>query len=288
MKGNTVKTRVHTSTIALCAVLLSLTISSAYTAEKNAATDAKGHNCLFIGHSFFIPVAPVFKDFAQKAGIDDHSQQTVFSGGASGAPGSLWQNPQKRTRIQGVLNTGEVDLLGMTYYNRSNSSLDDYRQWIDYALKQNPKTQFFIGLAWGRIVNKERKRRDLKEYTASGHAYHEATYRSIVLELRESYPDNRIMCCYYGMASGELRKRFEAGELAKTKQLVGQAFSVYRDGMGHAGEILKSVSALVWLYTIYDIEPSEVDLHLKDDAEDPKPIATAIIANEAKHNAGSL
>jgi len=49
-------------------------------------SQGEGVNALYIGHSFGRPFAEQFTDFTVNAGIESHTQQIVFSGGASVAP----------------------------------------------------------------------------------------------------------------------------------------------------------------------------------------------------------
>ncbi|MEM9467801.1 MAG: S-layer homology domain-containing protein, partial [Actinomycetota bacterium] len=81
-----------------------------------AADPGTGFESLFIGHSFFRPMALQMADLAPAAGFADHEQTVIFSGGASGAPLGLWNQPAKRAEIQGVLDSGTVELFGMTYH----------------------------------------------------------------------------------------------------------------------------------------------------------------------------
>jgi len=107
-----------------------------------------GATCLFIGHSFFIPVAKSFDQHAKLNGFSKHKQLSVFSGGQSGAPGSLWKSKRHSERIKTILKSGNIQLLGMTV--GFNSSFDDYKRWFDFALEHNPKTKFMVGLCWGK------------------------------------------------------------------------------------------------------------------------------------------
>ena len=59
-----------------------------------------GYKCLFIGHSFFSPIARRLPGLAASAAGVTHEQSVVSSGGESGTPSRLWENPQKRNQIQ--------------------------------------------------------------------------------------------------------------------------------------------------------------------------------------------
>jgi hypothetical protein len=233
-----------------------------------------GYHCLFIGHSFFIPVAKRFEKLPGQCGVENHRQQVVFSGGRSGSPGELWKGGRRAT-IQKILETGKIELLGMTYYNSENSSSEAYKRWIDYALKYNPKTVFFIGLPWG----KDGAKRKLAEYAGANQRASAALYRTVV-ELRKKYPNNAIFYANYGMASGELKRLFEAGKLPDVKNMVGKSGgTLYTDSMGHAANILKDLSALVWLRALYDVDLASGRLKL-DYATDLRPIAVKIVAEQ--------
>eukprot|EP00964_Phaeocystis_antarctica_P094789 scaffold61427_cov70-Phaeocystis_antarctica.AAC.6 len=71
------------------ALLLLLTVAS-----------TAGYKCLFIGHSFFVPISRQLPDLAASAAGVTHEQSEVFSGGASGAPSQMWESDQKRNATQ--------------------------------------------------------------------------------------------------------------------------------------------------------------------------------------------
>jgi hypothetical protein len=236
------------------------------------ASAKAGRNCLFIGHSFFIPVARRFEKLPGQSGVTNHRQKMVFAGGRNGSPGSLWKGG-KRPAIQKILASGKIELLGMTYYDSTNSSFEDYQRWIDYALKYNSKTRFFIGLCWG----KNGAKRTLAEYAGSNLKASKALYQTVVA-LRKKYPNNTIIYINYGTASVELKRQFEAGNLPDVKSMVSRS-GVYRDSMGHAAGILQDLSTLVWLKAIYGVDPttSGVKLTYKTDL---KPIAKKIVSEQ--------
>lgn len=238
-----------------------------------------GYKCLFIGHSFFIPVAKALDAKPAQLGFLDHKQKLVFSGGASGAPGRLWKG-SKRPDIQAILETGKIQLLGMTYYNSQNSSFDDYKRWIDYTLKYNPNAKFLIALSWGANGAK----RDTSEFSKANRKTHSSIYET-VLALRKTFPGKTILCVNYGPAAIELKKLFEAGQLPDVESMVSNNKSpaVYRDAFGHAGPILKDLSSLVWLAILYDVDltASDLDTGYKTDL---KKIAMAIVTQQAHNN----
>ncbi len=231
----------------LCAVLL-FAVLSAY--KVHADVPDPGFNSLFIGHSFFMPFAQGMPDYSGAAGITGHSQSTVFSGGATGAPQALWENASKRNAIQTALNSGEVELLGMTYHP-DYPTIEGYVNWIDYALAQNPTTRFALALPWltspGSI--------DAESYANVWNAAHATAWHGIIDTLRALYPGVEIYCIPYGQSAGELRLLFADNNLPDVQNLSGNAAtSLFSDAFGHPGHILRDLGRLVWLNAIYDVD----------------------------------
>ena len=237
----------------------------------------KGVNCLFIGHSFFIPVARVFEGKAKLAGITKHKQQTVFAGGAKGSPGNLWRGP-KQKQIQDMLRKGDVDLLGMTYHPEG-SGVDDYKRWIDFALKHNPKTNFVIGLTWG-IGGPSRNLLDFRMQNRMGH---ELLFAQLISVLRKAYPKNTITCMNYGPAADVLKELFENKKLPDAKAMVDREDGVFSDIFGHAGKITLDLSALVWLSVIYNVDLTQAKWKSKYKT-DLRKLADTIAKDNAAHN----
>ena len=144
-------------------------VSSADSGETASKSQTKeGYHCLFIGHSFFAPVVRRFKKLPGQSGIENHRQEQLNRGGRGGSPGGLWTRPVTREAIQNIIETGKIELLGMPYKHYFDGSmqdytLNDYKRWIDYALKYNTETVFFLGLPWGRYGAD----RELTEYVSA-------------------------------------------------------------------------------------------------------------------------
>ena len=80
------------------------------------------------------------------------------------------------------------------------------------------------------------------------------------------------------MASIELKRLFEAGQLPVVKTLVGKT-GLYRDRRGHASKILIDLSALIWLTTIYGVDLTNSNLNLNYTI-DLKQIAAKIVGEQ--------
>ena len=232
-----------------------------------------GFDSLFIGHSFFRPIAEEMAVLAPLAGFDAHTQEVVFSGGATGSPEGLWLQDTKRATIQAELDEGDIDLFGMTYHP-NYPSLTGYVNWIDYALAANPDTIVFVAIPW--ITNPV-------NYTAASYAAaldvgYPAVAYPLIDSLRDEYPDTTIFAIPYGLSAGELYTRYADGELDDVTELVGSNGSgVFRDGFGHADHILEDLASLIWLQAIYGVDLAAFDAGY-DWTVDLNTIASSILA----------
>ena len=143
-----------------------------------------GYKCLFIGHSFFVPISKKLPDLAASAAGVTHEQSEVFSGGASGSPSRMWESNDTRDATQSkrrgsntrarcrhasllfcsladpsraspctaaILDGGDIELFGMTLDGADGAmatTTEGYENWMDYALSKNPSTMFMIGINW--------------------------------------------------------------------------------------------------------------------------------------------
>ncbi|WP_163931493.1 alpha/beta hydrolase [Paraferrimonas sp. SM1919] len=210
---------------------------------------AQGFNTMLMGHSFFRPIAEQLPFHASNAGILGHTQVVEFSGGETGAPMALWQDEEHRSNIQAVLDTGNIELFGMTYEG-SYPTTEGYQLWFDYALSKNPNTKFFIGLPWP----------DFPADYADADSYanvwdYEGEWLPFIDSLRALYPDVDIFSIPYGQAAFELRTLFETGDLPDITALTGpEETSLFVDSKGHAGNMIKDLSELIWLNAIYGVD----------------------------------
>lgn len=245
-----------------------------------------GDKMMLMGHSFFRPFADEVPYHAVRAGVDGHSQTVEFSGGESGAPLALWNDAGHRANIQAVLNGGDVDVFGMTCCDLDLSNpeapvliTEGYELWFDYALAQNPNTEFFIGMPW---VDFPTDYADAASYADIWHLFYNTYILPTVDDLRAQYPDVTIYTIPYGMAALELRTLFEAGNLPDVSNLQGPSeSSLFTDYKGHGGQILKDLGELIWMDAIYGVD---LDKYAYDSGyqTDLKAIAKSIMDN---HNA---
>jgi hypothetical protein len=244
-----------------------------FSAHKAVAdTPNPGFKSLHIGHSFFKPYAEGMPDYVAAAGIAGHSQTVVFAGGANGAPEALWNNQSKRDEIQAVLNAGDIELFGMTYHPTFPST-EGYENWIGYALEKNAGTRFFIAVPWTPYPTSF----NAADYANSWVAFNTGFWQDFMDSIRALYPGVDIFSVPYGQSAGELRLLQAAGNLPDAPNLQGNASnSIFKDNLGHAGDILVDLGRLVWLRALYDVDLTNYS-YGPSYATDLNALATAIM-----------
>jgi len=207
---------------------------------------AAAYNSLFIGHSFFRPIAEKMPALASAAGLN-HSQAIVFSGGASGAPLALWNSDSMRDEIQSILDWGNITLFGMTF----DRTAEGCELWINSSLSKNPNLNtFMIGLPWLDYPTEY----DTDSYTSVVRNAAQTNWTDFLEELRGKYPNVTIIDNPYGLSVVELRILQSAGSVPDVTAMTGlAATSLFTDYKGHGGDILKDTASLVWLDRIYHV-----------------------------------
>ncbi|MCR9200095.1 MAG: hypothetical protein NXI04_15780 [Planctomycetaceae bacterium] len=233
-----------------------------------------GASCLFLGHSFFIPVAKRFDEIAAATGLSQHKASFVMNGGDGGAPGRIWSSKAHRTAATQILETGNVHLLGMTYYDETNCRVEDYERWIDLAIKHNPKVRIFIGLCWP-----DAPQASMDEFDNMIKLSGDRLFRT-VQTLRKRHPATPIQFVHYGHVARELKASHAAGHSSEIAALISrEPGGLFRDTKGHAGELLLDVAALTWLEHLYGVDMNKA----KTDAVQSES-ARAILPVVAKRN----
>ncbi len=230
-------------------MLLSVLALTMGTAPAANASQENGYSSLFMGHSFFRPFADGMPDHTERAGIAEHTQVVVFSGGSGGAPMALWNNASKRTQIQAALDTGEIELFGMTY-EPTYSTTEGYERWFDYARDNNSETIFFVFFPW---LDFPQNYSD-QEYIDIWMAAHATAWQAFIGSLQELYPDSEIFSVPYGQSAIELRRLWADGNLPGINLTGNASSSIFTDAKGHPGDILRDLGRLVWLDAIYGVD----------------------------------
>ena len=217
---------------------------------------------LLMGHSFFDPFSTRLPGQAALAGFENHQQHKFFSGGGGGAPIAFWNDKGSSNHkgIKRAMDSGNITLLGMTTYpNDFDYALSGYKNWIDYALKNNADFDVFIGMPWST----DPAAIELKAYQEGWDDYHRNEVHATIDILRDEYPGLDFYCIPYGQAGVALKKLFEAGKLTDITQLQGDwDTSVFTDDLGHPGKILIELGSLIWLRAVYGADLQNLDFGL--------------------------
>lgn len=253
------------------------------------ASFTDGANGLFIGHSFFVPIAREFNQIASDMNnifnrpfYPDHEFSEEMSGGESGSPDALWNDPGHFSNIDATLSEGAVELFGMTGYSTieelqqsydyyietgtypplEDEYLLQYTQWIDLAHSYNPDTSIYIGIPWVS----ENDEMDTDTFDTLVEFSCEAVYQTIIATLRSLYPTKEILYICYGKTASIMRQRFDDDNLPDITKLVGSGDNaLFSDNnLGHAGPMLTDLCALVWVGLLYGGNSRQLNFYLKN------------------------
>jgi hypothetical protein len=217
-----------------------------------------GSNMLLMGNSFFKPYAERFSELAIDADFLEHQDNLVFRGGDNGTPIGLWTNEGTNTEIKQILDSGNIEILGMTWYLNEDNPLSGFTEWIDYALQNNPNIKIFVSIPPIDFPADWQQRaegfgynniRDLYEHVVS-----DLTHKAVIDQLRELYPSTEIFTLPTGWATFDLVDQYENNLLLDDISLFGSYDdSIFRDTKGHQGKIVINTGALIWLNGLYGV-----------------------------------
>ncbi|MDT0595238.1 alpha/beta hydrolase-fold protein [Glaciecola petra] len=219
--------------------------------EETIIPHTLSRNTLFMGHSFFAPIARQIPVHMTQLGNGDHSQHVESSPGETGTPIALWEDEGHRNTVQAILDTGEVELFGMT----ASPTMQGYTLWIDYALSTNPNTRIVIGTPW---LDFPANYSDAAIYENTIIDGIDSKIQVDIDALRLLYPNTEIINLPYAFAAIQLRNMFEAEQLPGVTELIGSnpETSIFRDekGHGHGNGLLLDLAEFIWLRHIYGID----------------------------------
>ena len=270
--------RYRSAFLAVLVLAQSATFALAQVSSTEKQTKTKGLNCLFMGHSFFAPVAKSFGEHAVRAGFTEHRQIVKFAGGANGTPGRFWKALPEDDVVKTAIKKGTVDLIGLTFHPDAGSKLEDYKSWIDFALEHNPKTMFFIMAPWPRYLG-----RSIKEYAPIFDKFHNILH-GYIDELRKSYPSTTIFCIPQGKGMVRLYEISSAGMLPEIPAVMkpnkqSKEPALFRDRLGHGDKMPIVLGQLIWLESIYQVDVRKYAWDTGHKA-DLKTLAHEIVKND--------
>lgn len=213
-----------------------------------------GFTSLFIGNDFSEPFGSALAGHAATGGFPDHATTSFHAAGDDGAPQALWADAVQRAAIQAVLDVGDIELFGMTY-STAHPALIGYQRWVNYALKQNPDTRFFISVPWDDDPSGVSAAQFEADYEAAQAAVH-----VLIDELRAKFPGVDFYSVPAGRAAVELYNLYASSNLPDVSALVGgPATALFSDAQGSPGNILVAAGELAWFAAIYDIDLATYD-----------------------------
>ena len=217
-----------------------------------------GSNMLLMGNSFFRPYAERFSELALDADFLEHQDTLVFRGGVNGTPIGLWINEDTKAEIKQTLDTGNIDILGMTWYFNETNPLSGFTEWIDYALQNNPNIKIFVSIPPIDFPADWQQRAEDSGYNNIRDFYEDVvsdlTHKATIDQLRELYPSTEIFTLPTGWATFDLVDQHENNLLLDDISLFGSYDdSIFRDTKGHQGKIVINTGALIWLNGLYGV-----------------------------------
>jgi len=249
--------------IAILILVLPLILTSC---AKEEVDEKLGYNMLLMGHSYFKPYANRIGEIAIDAGLINHNQTYVFSSGASGFPIGLWNDTgAKNQRIKETLDAGNVDIFGMAADSRGlNESFEGTRNWIAYALQNNPEITVFLSISSPNQPNSWEQTVQQSGFATVQEAFAAHTNQNVHIalidSLRAEFPSTNIFSIPTGKASITLWQMHKDGLLLDNIAYIGPfETSLFTDTEGHQGEITASTGALMWLKGIYKVDLSTND-----------------------------
>lgn len=228
--------------------------------------EIKGKNMLLIGNSFFKPYAQNLDFLATEAGYQNHNSTLVFRGGENGRPINFWNDvsSNENIEIKAALDQGNIDFFGMTSGHDPEDRIEGHRNWIEYAIQNNPNITIFIAIPpidypaqWNELAQEYDFNSIQELYT---YFVNDIVHNEIIDPLREEFPSINIFTIPTGWAAIELAQMNLDNLLLDEIQMFGpKPTSIFTDAKGHQGQIVIEAGTLVWLNSIY-----QEDLNVND------------------------
>tara|TARA_B100000809_G_C15066130_1_gene504259 strand:+ start:103 stop:963 length:861 start_codon:yes stop_codon:yes gene_type:complete len=231
--------------------------------ETIQPTQNQGYNMLLIGNSFFRPYAEKLNVMAVDAGFENHSATVVFRGGDNGRPINFWNDATstEHNEIKMALDQGNIDFFGMTAGKLPDNPTDGFREWINYALQNNPDITIFLSIPppdfpanWGQLAQDMGFSNIQETYS---YFVSESIHNSLVDQLRAEFPSTTIFTIPTGWAAINLAQmKLDTLLLDQIEMFGSWESSIFTDQKGHQGDIVKKTGGLVWLNSIYNVDLS--------------------------------
>ena len=225
--------------------------------------DSEGYNILLIGNSFFRPYAEQLDILANEAGFVEHISTRITRGGDNGRPINFWNDSltQEHLDIKVALDKGDIEIFGMTPGHDTIDRIEGHREWINYAIQNNPNIKIFIAIPqidfpanWEQLAQEYgfSSIQELYDYFVN-----DIVHNEMVDQLRIEFPLTKIFTIPTGWASVNLDQMNIDDELIDQISRFGpRATSLFVDDKGHQGDIIVETGSLIWLNSIYNVDLS--------------------------------
>jgi hypothetical protein len=226
--------------------------------ENNPQEEENGKQMLLIGNSFFRHYAENLDVVAAESGYDDHNSTVVFRGGQYGLASSFWDDStsQQTMNIKAALDAGGVELFAMTAGPDTLNPTRGYKEWINYALQNNPDIEIGISLPmidfpadWDTTAQALgfNNIHDLYPFVIDS-----IWHTNVIDSLRIEFPEVNIFSIPTGWAGITLAQMQQDALLDDDIDLFGaKPTSIFTDAKGHQGQIVIETGTLIWLASIY-------------------------------------
>ena len=235
--------------------------------NSNCNVNSDCYNMLLIGNSFFKHYARKLDSLANLAGFHDHNQVEILRGGNNGRPINFWDDSDSREHqdIKTLLDEGNVDFFGMTAGYIPEEATDGFRDWIEYALQNNPDITIFLSIAPIDSPATWQARAESFGYSTIDSYYSDYQINTIIHgelvdSLRNEFPLTNIFTIPTGWAALNLENMFQEGLLAgEIDALIGSNLQnhLFEDTKGHQNYMIRETGALIWLNSIYGVDLNE-------------------------------
>ena len=223
--------------------------------------DSEGYNILLIGNSFFRPYAEQLDSLAYEAGFIEHNSTRITRGGDNGRPINFWNDSltQEHLDIKVALDKGDIEIFGMTAGHDTIDRIEGHREWINYAIQNNPNIKIFIAIPQIDFPADWEQRAQEYGFSSIQELYdyfvNDIVHNEMVDQLRIEFPLTKIFTIPTGWASVNLDQMNIDDELIDQISRFGpKATSLFVDDKGHQGDIIIETGSLLWLKSIYNID----------------------------------
>ncbi|MDB2675485.1 hypothetical protein N9Y90_03030 [Flavobacteriales bacterium] len=218
---------------------------------------------LLIGNSFFRPYAEKLDVLANHAGFVEHNSTRITRGGENGRPINFWNDSltQEHLDIKIALDKGDIEIFGMTAGHDTIDRIEGHREWINYALQNNPNIKIFIAIPQIDFPADWQQRAQEYGFSSIQELYNyfvnDVVHNEMVDQLRIEFPSTKIFTIPTGWASVNLDQMNVDNQLIDQISRFGpKETSLFIDNKGHQGDIIIETGSLIWLKSIYNVDLS--------------------------------